>query len=102
AEALRRGSETGSAPAGRPRQSGPPRPLPPGAGSLRPVPRGLLMARWFRQDVGLLRHPKVLALGTPARKLLWLEVVGYCAEYETGGWGPPQINEAGSRAWRAL
>lgn len=46
---------------------------------------------WLRLDDGFTQHPK-LAGWTPAQKWAWLEVLSYCARYQTGGRIPEDLN----------
>lgn len=47
---------------------------------------------WLRVDDGFSRHPKVTAL-TMKDRWTWLDVLCYCARYNTGGWLPANIRE---------
>lgn len=46
---------------------------------------------WLRLDDGFTQHPK-LAGWTPAQKWAWLEVLSYCARYQTGGRIPADLS----------
>lgn len=48
---------------------------------------------WLRIDDGFYSHPKVLKLTRPER-WTWMEVLCFCARYETGGEIPIAISEA--------
>lgn len=47
---------------------------------------------WLRIDDGFSRHPKVTAL-THKERWTWLDVLCYCARYQTGGYLPDNIGE---------
>jgi hypothetical protein len=57
---------------------------------------------WLRLDDGFTQHPKILALGGPAQRWVWLEILEYCARYKTRGKVPRNIADAVPRATRAL
>lgn len=53
---------------------------------------------WLRVDDGFAEHPKVIALGGPAARWAWLEILAYCARRQTGGVIPPEIHDILRRA----
>lgn len=48
------------------------------------------MMSWLRIDDGFSRHPKVTAL-TPKERWVWMDVLCYCASYQTGGYLPENM-----------
>lgn len=48
---------------------------------------------WLRIDDGFTRHPKLLALGSKSDRWTWLEVLVYCAQFNTSGELPAQLAE---------
>ena len=47
---------------------------------------------WLRVDDGFSRHPKVTAL-SPKDRWTWLDILCYCARYNTAGYLPENIRE---------
>lgn len=47
---------------------------------------------WLRIDDGFSRHPKVTAL-TFKERWVWMDLLCYCARYQTDGWLPENIRE---------
>lgn len=47
---------------------------------------------WLRIDDGFSRHPKVTAL-THKQRWIWVDILCYCARYNTGGFLPENFQE---------
>lgn len=53
---------------------------------------------WLRIDDGFAEHPKLIALGSPADRWTWLELLVYCARRRTRGQVPSGVHDVLRRA----